>query len=196
MGLGIIEAARFTPPTFAEGLENWSSGDGVAGDPGYDLSLDTSLVLGDSDFGACLELRKTIEVQKLRSFTQTPILKQTYLRVRCRVKMISGHFPGVRIAGWAGAASGAHIAQVTQIGPSVVPTAYGQLLEVSAIIGPGLRDGVDMVWALVPIMAISDLTSRVRMAGLSALKVCRSKMSAPYSCCKVQISWISAITAP
>ena len=150
MGLGIIEAARFTPPTFAEGLENWSSGDGVAGDPGYDLSPDASLVLGDSDFGACLELRKTIEVQKLRSFTQTPILKETYLRVRCRVKMISGHFPGVRIAGWAGAASGAHIAQVTQIGPSVVPTAYGQLLEVSAIIGPGLRDGVDMVWGASP----------------------------------------------
>ena len=45
MGLGIIEAARFTPPTFAEGLENWSSGDGVAGDPGYDLSPDASLVL-------------------------------------------------------------------------------------------------------------------------------------------------------
>ncbi|MEK9729871.1 MAG: hypothetical protein VW417_08090 [Alphaproteobacteria bacterium] len=117
MGLGIIEAARFTPPTFAEGLENWSSGDGVAGDPGYDLSPDASLVLGDSDFGACLELRKTIEAQKLRSFTQTPIVKETYLRVRCRVKMISGYFPAVRIAGWAGAASGAHIAQVTQIGP-------------------------------------------------------------------------------
>ena len=145
MGLGIIEAARFTPPTFAEGLENWSSGDGVAGDPGYDISPDASLVLGDSDFGACLELRKTIEVQELRSFTQTPIFKETYLRVRCRVKMISGRFPAVRIAGWAGAASGAHIAQVTQIGPSVVPTAYGQLLEVSAIIGPGLRNGVDMV---------------------------------------------------
>ena len=63
MGLGIIEAARFTPPTFAEGLENWSSGDGVAGDPGYDLSPDASLVMGESDFGACLELRKTIEVQ-------------------------------------------------------------------------------------------------------------------------------------
>ena len=50
MGLGMIEAARFTPPTFAEGLENWSSGDGVAGDPGYDLSSDASLVPGDSDF--------------------------------------------------------------------------------------------------------------------------------------------------
>ena len=99
MGLGMIEAARFTPPTFAEGLENWSSGDGVAGDPGYDLSPDASLVLGDSDFGACLGLRKTIEVQKLRSFTQTPIVKETYLRVRCRVKMISWHFPAVRIAG-------------------------------------------------------------------------------------------------
>ena len=64
--------------------------------------------------------------------------------------MVSGHFPGVRIAGWAGAASGAHIAQVTQIGPSVVPTDHGQLLNVSAIIGPGLRDGVDMVWGTDP----------------------------------------------
>ena len=64
MGLGMIEAARFTPPTFAEGLENWLSGDGVAGDPRYDLSSDASLVTGDSDFGVCLELRKTIELQK------------------------------------------------------------------------------------------------------------------------------------
>ena len=150
MGLGMIEAARFTPPTFAEGLKNWSSGDGVAGDHRYDLSSDASLVTGDSDFGVCLELRKSIEVQKLRSFTQTPILKETYLRIRCRVKVVSGHFPGVRIAGWAGAASGAHIAQVTQIGPSVVPTDYSQLLNVSAIIGPGLRDGVDMVWGTDP----------------------------------------------
>ncbi|MDA8636031.1 hypothetical protein N9L70_06540 [Rhodobacteraceae bacterium] len=29
----MIEATRFTPRTFAQGLENWSSGDGVAGDP-------------------------------------------------------------------------------------------------------------------------------------------------------------------
>ena len=104
MGLGMVEAARFTPPTFTEELKNWSSGYGVAGDPGYDLSPDASLVYGDSVLGICLELRKTIEVQKLHSFTQTPILKETYLRIRCRVKMVSGHFPGVRIAGWAGAA--------------------------------------------------------------------------------------------
>ena len=79
MSLGMIEDARFMPPTFAEGLKNWSSGDGVAGDHGYYLSSDASLVPGDSDFGVCLELRKTIEVQKLRSFTQIPILKETYL---------------------------------------------------------------------------------------------------------------------
>ncbi len=64
--------------------------------------------------------------------------------------MISGHFPRVRIAGWAGAASGVHIAQVVQIGPSMVPIAYSQLLEVSAIICPGLRKGVDMVWGADP----------------------------------------------
>ncbi|MDB3921317.1 hypothetical protein N9363_05055 [Paracoccaceae bacterium] len=96
MGLGMIEAARFTPPTFAEGFENWSSGDGVAGDPGYEVSRDASLVPGDSIFDTCLEVRKTIEVQKLRSFTQTPILKETYLRIKCRVKMVSGHFQEVR----------------------------------------------------------------------------------------------------
>ena len=79
MGLGMIEAARFMPHTFAEGLKIWSSGDRVAGDTGYDLSSDASLVPGDSDFGVCLELRKTIEVQKLRSFTQIPIFKETYL---------------------------------------------------------------------------------------------------------------------
>ena len=117
MGLGMIEAAKFTPPTFAEGLKNWPNGYGVAGDPGYNLSSDASLLPRDSDVGVCLELRKTIEVQKLRSFTQTPILKETYLRIRCRVKVVSGHFPGFRIAGWDGAALGAHIAQVTQNRP-------------------------------------------------------------------------------
>ena len=62
------------------------------------------------------------------------------------MKMISEHFPGVHIADSAPDTSGAHIAQVIQRGSSAVPTAYGQLLEVSAIISPGLRDGVDMVW--------------------------------------------------
>ena len=75
--MGMIGTARFTPPSPDEGHESWSNGDGVTRDPGYDLRPDAKLVLSDSDFGACLELHKTIEVQKLRNFTQTPILKET-----------------------------------------------------------------------------------------------------------------------
>ena len=105
----------------------------------------------DQDFGGCLELVKTDATQKLRYMGETPMLPGCYLRVTARVKAISGNLPSVRIAAWAGKAGGSNAAGVPQTGPSVALTSYGEVVEVSAIIGSGNRDGVDMVWGTEPI---------------------------------------------
>ncbi len=74
-----------------------------------------------------------------------------YLRVTAKVKAISGALPAVRIAAWAGDSSGANVTTAVQTGPSVQLTSFGQVVTVSAIIGSGNRQGVDMVWGLAPV---------------------------------------------
>ncbi|MGL6211399.1 MAG: glycosyl hydrolase family 28-related protein, partial [Paracoccaceae bacterium] len=59
--------------------------------------------------------------------------------------------PLVRIAGWAGSSSGGNVASADQQGPSVALTSYGQVVTVTAIIGSGNRQGVDMVWGIAPV---------------------------------------------
>jgi hypothetical protein len=54
--------------------------------------------------------------------------------------------PSVRIAGWAGQAGGGAVNGLDMFGDSVALTDYGEVTEVSAIIGSGARIGVDMVW--------------------------------------------------
>ena len=41
---------------------------------------------------------------------------------------------------------GAHVTGVLEYGPAIALDTYGDVVEVSAIIGPGNRGGVDMVW--------------------------------------------------
>jgi len=103
-------------------------------------------VTGDADFGTCLELMKTDSVQKLRYTGETPILPGCYLRVTARVKAVTGALPSVRIAAWAGDAGNANVASVTQVGAASAIDGYGEVVEVSAIIGSGARTGVDMAW--------------------------------------------------
>lgn len=146
MNKAITDGLVFMPPAFAEGLQHWSRGDGTPGSDSYDGAADAALVPADADFGGCLELLKTQTVQKLRFTGQTPILPGCYLRIRARVKAVSGNLPSVRIAGWAGTAGEAHLSGVTEIGPQVTLQSYGKVAEVSAIVGTGLRDGVDMAW--------------------------------------------------
>jgi len=78
---------------------------------------------------------------------ETTILPGCYLRVTARVKCLSGSLPDIRIAGWPGRAGGSELTGVTTFGPTVSITGYGDVAEVSAIIGTGQRNGVDMVWA-------------------------------------------------
>ena len=146
MNKAITEGIQFMPPAFAGGLDVWSSGNGTPGSPSYDGATNAALVPADQDFGGCLELVKTDAVQKLRYMGETPILPGCYLRIRARIKALSGNLPDVRIAGWAGGAGGAHVPGVTETGPSVTLTNYGEVVEVSAIVGTGTRGGVDMAW--------------------------------------------------
>lgn len=146
MNKAITDGVLLMPPAFAGGLGVWSSGDGTPGSDSYAGAANAAFVPADQDFGGCLELQKITGTQKLRYMGETPLLPGCYLQVRARIKAISGNLPSVRIAGWAGGAGGAHVGGVTETGPAVTLTSYGEVVEVTAIVGAGLRGGVDMVW--------------------------------------------------
>ncbi|WP_050929580.1 glycosyl hydrolase family 28-related protein [Aestuariivita boseongensis] len=142
----ITDGVQLMPPAFSNGLDQWSSGDGTPGSDTYDGDPNAAFVPADADFGGALEILKTDATQKLRYLGETPLLPGCYLRIRARVKAISGALPSVRIAGWAGGAGGVNVPGVVQVGPTVPLTSYGDVVEVSAIVGVGNRAGVDMVW--------------------------------------------------
>ena len=50
MNKAITDGLVFMPPAFANGLDVWSSGDGVPGDPTYQGSPNAALVPADQDF--------------------------------------------------------------------------------------------------------------------------------------------------
>lgn len=151
MNKAITDGLMLMPPAFAGGLNVWSRENGTPGSVTYQGAADAAQVPADQDFAGCLELQKTETLQKLRYMGETPFLPGCYLRVTARVKAMSGNLPSVRIAAWAGAAGGTNVAGVTQTGPSVALSAYGKVETISAIIGSGLRGGVDMVWGTQPI---------------------------------------------
>ena len=146
MNKAITDGVQLMPPAFADGLDVWSSGDGTPGSDTYANAGNAAFVPADADFGGALELQKTDTIQKLRYMGETPLWPGCYLRTTARGKAISGNLPSVRIAGWAGGAGGAAVTGVTTSGPSVSLTSYGNVVEVSAIVGAGARGGVDMVW--------------------------------------------------
>jgi len=143
----ITDGLELMPPPFADGLDVWSSGDGTPGSDTYAGAGGGAFVPADQDFGGALELVKTNSVQKVRYMGETTILPGCYLRVTARVKCLSGSLPNVRIAGWAGRAGGSQLTGVAEYGPSVSIDGFGDVVEVSAIVGTGQRNGVDMVWA-------------------------------------------------
>jgi len=146
MNKAITDGLVLMPPPFSAGLAVWSSGDGTPGSDTYAGAGGGVFVPADADFAGCMELVKTNATQRIRYMGQTPILRGCYLRVTARVKAVAGALPSVRIAGRPGAAGGALVPGLTMVGPSVSLTGYGQVFEVSAIIGTGARTGVDMVW--------------------------------------------------
>ena len=146
MNKAITDGLVFMPPEFAGRLDVWSSGDGTPGSPTYEFDPNAALIAADADFGGCVEILKANTTQMLRYMGQTTILPGCYLRITAKVKAISGNLPSVAIAAWAGGAGNVHVTGLVEVGPSVSLTAYGEVVEVSAIVGTGLRGGVDMVW--------------------------------------------------
>jgi hypothetical protein len=147
MNKAVTEGLVLMPPPFAQGLNVWSSGNGTAGSPTYAGAANAALVPADPDFTGCLELQKTQSLQRLRWMGQMPVLTGCYLRVRARVKVMSGNIPTFRIAGYPAHPGGAQVGGVATQGPAVTPTNYGEVVEVSAIIGTGTRGGVNLNWA-------------------------------------------------
>ncbi len=146
MNKAITDGLQLMPPAFADGLSVWSSGDGTPGSDTYAGSGNGVYVQSDQNFAGCLEILKTASTQKLRYMGETPIIPGCYLRVSAKVKALSGPFPSVRVAAWPGGAGGNHVSGLTEVGPEVTLTSYGEVVEVSAIIGTGPRGGMDMVW--------------------------------------------------
>ncbi|MEX0329613.1 MAG: glycosyl hydrolase family 28-related protein [Ruegeria sp.] len=146
MNKAITDGIVFMPPAFADGLGVWSSGDGTPGSPTYDGSGSGAFVPADADFAGCLEIFKTEATQRLRYMGQTQMLPGCYLQIKARVKAISGPLPEVRIAGWAGGAGDIHVTGLIEQGPATQLAAYGRVYEISAIVGSGRRQGVDMPW--------------------------------------------------
>lgn len=146
MNKAITDGIVFMPQPFAAGLDQWSSGDGTPGSDTYENAVNAAFVPADQDFGGALEIQKVDTVQKLRYMGETPILPGCYLQVRARIKAISGNLPNVRIAAWAGGAGGVAVSAVALNGPQVTLTSYGDVVEVTAIVGTGARTGVDMPW--------------------------------------------------
>lgn len=151
MNKAITQGLVLMPPAFSAGLNLWSSVDGRPGDANYASQPNAAYVPADQDFAGCLELQKTTSTQKLRCFQQIPFQPGLYLRVTVRIKAMSGALPSVRIAGWAGSSSGSNVIAADQQGPSVALTSYGVATTITAIVGAGNRQGVDMAWGSAPV---------------------------------------------
>ncbi|MBW6418668.1 glycoside hydrolase family 55 protein [Celeribacter sp. PS-C1] len=151
MNKAITDGLVLMPPAFEDGLGVWSSEDGTPGSATYDGAVNAAFVPADADFGGCLELVKNDTLTMLRYMGETPLQPGMYLQIKARVKAISGNLPSVRIAGWAGNASFSHVAGLAETGASVDLTSYGEVVEVTAIVGSGDRGGVDMPWGLEPV---------------------------------------------
>jgi len=141
-----MNSAILMPAPYSEGLEAYSNGNGTPGSPSYATSGNGVFVPADQDFGGALEIQKTDNTQTLRYKGQTLVTLDRYVRITARIKAISGALPSVRIAAYAAQSNGSALGGVVTVGPLTPLTAYGQVVEISAVVGVGNRDGVDMVW--------------------------------------------------
>ncbi len=134
------------PPAFAEGLDDWSGGEGTPDGPTYDAAENARLARNDPDFGSCIELRKVAPVQRLRYMGEVPLRAGGYFEVSARLKVLRGPLPLARIAAWPGGARGRRVPGLAAAGPLAEPTGHGAVLALSAVIGFEAGAGVDLVW--------------------------------------------------
>lgn len=145
MTRAIMDGVVLMPPPFAQGLAAWSREDGTPGSASYDGAPDAAVV-ADPDLGLSLHLATAGGIRRLRHMRETPLLPGRCLRIRARVKAMYGALPSIRIAGWPGGAGGAAVPGLVTEGPPVALTSKGQVVEVSAIVGPAPRPGIQMAW--------------------------------------------------
>ncbi|PZO66410.1 MAG: hypothetical protein DI498_07100 [Paracoccus denitrificans] len=146
MNIAITDGVKLMPPGFGAGLKYWSRENGLNGDPTWHGAPNAAIVPADQDFGTCLELVKQSDVTRIRYVRETPVRPGTYLRISARVKAVAGTLPQVRIAGWPGVNSTTKASGVLETSPAVALTSYGDVVEVSAIVSVGNRQGVTMAW--------------------------------------------------
>ncbi|MBU2958650.1 glycoside hydrolase family 55 protein [Paracoccus sp. 1_MG-2023] len=150
MNIAITNGLLLMPPAFRAGLNAWSQTNGTSGSATWANAANAALIPADQDFGACLEIVKQQGTTSIRFMGETPMIPGVYLRVSARVKAVAGALASARIGAWAGNGSRNHVTGLVEAGPAVPMTAYGDIIEVSAIVGVGARSGVDMSWGTAP----------------------------------------------
>jgi hypothetical protein len=134
------------PPAFAEGLDDWSCGDGTPDSPSYDRAEFARLARNDPDFGTCLELRKVEPVQRLRYMGELPLPRGGFIEIAARIKALRGPLAEARIAAWPGGAQGHGVPGLATEAPARPFAGHCAVLELAAVIGPEPLPGVDLVW--------------------------------------------------
>ncbi|HVH01724.1 MAG TPA: hypothetical protein VM891_02000 [Amaricoccus sp.] len=133
------------PPAFAEGLDDWSRGDGTPDSPTYEGS-GLARLARDAEFGVCLELRTSEPVQRLRYMGELPVPPGAFLEVTTRLKVLRGPLPEVRIAARPGCAHGVRVDGVPVAAAVQSIPAHGVTVGLRAVVGPSPVEGVDFVW--------------------------------------------------
>ncbi|MFV0408609.1 MAG: glycosyl hydrolase family 28-related protein [Paracoccus sp. (in: a-proteobacteria)] len=151
MNIAVTDGLQLMPPSFAAGLAVWSREYGRPGSATWANQANAAIIAADQDFGTCLEINKVEDVTRIRFMGETPILPGIYLRISVRLKAVAGARPSARIAGWAGDGQRNHVTGLVEEAPARQLPAYGDVLEISGIVGTGRRGGVDMAWGAEPI---------------------------------------------
>jgi hypothetical protein len=179
MNLHATAELDLMPPAFAEGLADWSCGDGTPDCPTYEDAENARLARNDPDFGTCLELRKIGGVERLRYMGELPVRAGAYVEVAARLKALRGPLPLARVAAWPGGRDGRQVPGLPLAGAVVAPRGHGIVLELSAVIGPAARPGVDLVWdgravyAHVGVDLLGPVGGVVRIESVAAREVTR-----------------------
>ncbi|WP_424934067.1 hypothetical protein [Amaricoccus macauensis] len=135
------------PPAFSDGLHDWSRGDGRPDTPTYgDLKFLDARIVEDSEFGPCLEIRKTDTIQRLRYMGEMPFRPGCYLEVSARIKALSGPRGLVRIAAMPGGRHGKPVTGLDTSGNVVGLDVFERSYEAVAVFGPEMLEGVSVVW--------------------------------------------------
>ncbi|MFN3524777.1 MAG: glycosyl hydrolase family 28-related protein [Paracoccus sp. (in: a-proteobacteria)] len=151
MNIAVTNGLLLMPPAFRAGLGAWSRTNGTPGSPTWATADNGALVPADQDFGTCLEIVKQQTTTSVRFMGETPMIPGVYLRVSARIKAVAGALASARIAGWAGDGSRNAVTGLVTTGRTIAMQAYGDIIEVSAIVGIGSRAGVDMSWGTRPV---------------------------------------------